>query len=143
TSNRCDPVPPLVLFTPRPKVWSPQKRGPMERRTFIRSTALAAAALSVPRKQSLAALYQPAPRLPEDVVGVSGDGRQITITGKAIADLRSRLRGRVMLATDQGYDDARRILNPSFDKRPALIAQVTGAADVRIAVDFARENQGL
>jgi FAD/FMN-containing dehydrogenase len=117
----------------------------MERRTFIRSTVAAAAALSVPKKQSLAALYRTAHphRLPEDVLAVTGDGKPITLTGKAIDDLRARLRGRVLLATDQGYDDARRILNPSFDKRPALIAQVTGAADVRTAVDFARENQGL
>jgi FAD/FMN-containing dehydrogenase len=115
----------------------------MERRTFIRSTALAAAALSAPRKQSLAALYHVAPRLPEDVVAVTGEGKEVTLTSKAIDELRSRLRGRVLLSTDQGYDDARRILNPSFDKRPALIAQVTGAADVRTAVDFAREHQGL
>ena len=115
----------------------------MERRTFLRSTAAAAAALSVPRHQPLAALYRAAPRLPGDVVAVTGEGKEVTVPGKAIADLRSRLRGRVLLSADEGYDDARRILNPSFDKRPALIAQVTGAADVRAAVDFAREHQGL
>ncbi len=115
----------------------------MERRTFIRSTAAAAAALSIPTRQSLAALYQPAPQQPQDVNAITGDGKAVTLSGKAIADLRARLRGRVLLASDAGYEDARRILNPSFDKRPALIAQVTGAADVRTAVDFARENQGL
>ena len=47
------------------------------------------------------------------------------------------------MAGDDGYDGARQILNPSFDKRPALIAQVTGTADVRTAVDFARDNEGL
>jgi FAD/FMN-containing dehydrogenase len=35
------------------------------------------------------------------------------------------------------------ILNPSFDKRPALIVQPTGTADIRTAVNFARENKGL
>ena len=49
----------------------------------------------------------------------------------------------MLLAGDDGYDRARQILNPSFDKRPALIAQVTGTADIRTAVDFARENDGL
>ncbi len=115
----------------------------MERRSFIRSTAAAAAALSVPTRPSLAALYRAAPRSPEDVAAVTGAGKAVSISGKAIADLRSRLRGRVLLSTDQGYEDARRILNPSFDKRPALIVQATGAADVRAAVDFARENDGL
>ncbi|MEX2281085.1 MAG: FAD-binding oxidoreductase [Gemmatimonadota bacterium] len=115
----------------------------MQRRTFFRSTAVAAAALSFPDRHSFAELYRAADQQPQDLAAVTGDGKQITLSSKAIADLRARLRGRVLLSADPGYDDARRILNPSFDKRPALIAQVTGAADVRAAVDFARENQGL
>ncbi len=34
-------------------------------------------------------------------------------------------------------------MNPTFDKRPALVAQVAGTADVRTAVDFARDHGGL
>lgn len=115
----------------------------MERRTFIRSSVAAGAALSFTSRPTLAALYQASSQQPQDVAAITGNGKQITLSGKAIADLRSRIRGRVLLATDPGYDEARHIRNPSFDKRPALIAQVTGAADVRAAVDFARENQGL
>jgi FAD/FMN-containing dehydrogenase len=115
----------------------------MKRRTFIRSTLAAAAAVAVPRRTPLAALYQEAPLVPPDVTAITGDGREVTLTGRAIADLAARVRGRVLLAGDGGYDQARQVLNPSFDKRPALIAQVTGTADVRTAVDFARENDGL
>jgi hypothetical protein len=115
----------------------------MERRAFFRSTAAAAAALAIPARPTLATLYRSADQQAQDLAAVTGDGKQITLTAKSITDLKARMRGRVLLSADPGYDEARRILNPSFDKRPALIAQVTGAADVQAAVDFARENQGL
>ncbi len=53
------------------------------------------------------------------------------------------MKGHLLLADDEGYDDARRVLNASIDKHPALIVQATGAADVASAVDFARENSLL
>ncbi len=115
----------------------------MKRRAFVRSTLAAAAATTIPTSQLLAALYREVPQVPPDVAAISGDGKEITLTSRAIADLSARLRGRVLLAGDDKYDQARQILNPSFDKHPALIAQVTGTADVRAAVDFARENDGL
>ncbi|MFV2073846.1 MAG: FAD-binding protein [Thermoanaerobaculales bacterium] len=115
----------------------------MKRRTFLRSSLGAVAAASLPFPRRLDAAYRPAPKVPADLQAITGDGREITLTSKAIADLAARLKGRVLLAGDDGYEGARRILNPSFDKRPALIAQVTGTADVREAVDFARENEGL
>jgi FAD/FMN-containing dehydrogenase len=78
-----------------------------------------------------------------DVPAVTGDGAEIVLRGSAIRELDSRMLGRVLLASNDGYDQARRVLNPSFDKYPALIAQVTGVADVRLAVDFAREHRLL
>jgi FAD/FMN-containing dehydrogenase len=114
----------------------------MKRRMFVRSALAATAGLYVPSRGA-AVVFRPAGRRPQDVQAVTGDGRPVTLSGQAIADLRSRLRGRLLLAQDPGYDDARRILNPSFDKHPALIAQVTGVTDIRAAVDFARDNGGL
>ncbi len=62
----------------------------------------------------------------------------------AIIDaLRGRLRGRLLLPDDDGYDAARLIWNGMFDKRPAIIVQCTGNADVVEAVNFARENRLL
>ena len=115
----------------------------MRRRTFIQSAVAVAAVGSLPRREALAAAVRAATRAPQDLEAVTGDGRQITIPARDIADLRARLRGHVLLAGDAGYDQARQILNPSFDKRPALIVQPTGVADIRTAVDFAREHGGL
>jgi FAD/FMN-containing dehydrogenase len=115
----------------------------MKRRAFVRSTFAAAVAATVPSRRSLSARYRVAPQVPSDVDAITGDGRQVTLSGKAIAELSAKLRGRLLLAEQEGYDEARQILNPSFDKRPALIPQVTGTADVRTAVDFARENSLL
>jgi FAD/FMN-containing dehydrogenase len=52
-------------------------------------------------------------------------------------------RGAVLRPGDEGYDDARAIWNGLIDRRPALIVQCTGAADVVQAVNFAREHELL
>jgi FAD/FMN-containing dehydrogenase len=57
----------------------------------------------------------------------------------AIEALRGRLRGALVRPDDAGYDAARLIWNGMFDKKPAVIAQCDGTADVIAAVDFARE----
>jgi FAD/FMN-containing dehydrogenase len=49
------------------------------------------------------------------------------------------IRGAVVTPGDTGYDDARAIWNGLIDRRPALIVQCSGAADVVDAVNFARE----
>ena len=115
----------------------------MQRRTFFRSTIATAAALSIPRNSYvLAEALQQSQQL-RDVDAVTGNGEQVTLSGKGIGDLRAQLRGRVLLSGSEGYDQARMVLNPSFDKRPALIVQPTGVADIRAAVNFARENKNL
>ena len=52
-------------------------------------------------------------------------------------------RGRVLTGGDGDFDAARRIWNGAIDRRPKLIAQCTGAADVRAAVRYARETDLL
>ncbi|MBL8987674.1 MAG: FAD-binding oxidoreductase [Gemmatimonadetes bacterium] len=115
----------------------------MRRRTFVRSSLFAMTAPALARHQGTNPLFREAPRFPQDLSALTGDGKRITLTGKAIADLRASLRGPVLLAGNDGYEQARQILNPSFNKHPALIAQPTGAADIRTAVNFARDNGGL
>jgi len=115
----------------------------MRRRTFFRTTLTAAASLALPVPGARAAVFRDASRASQDVDAVTGEGRTVTLRGSAIADFAASLRGRVLLRGNAGYDDARRILNPSFDRYPSLIAQVTGVSDIRRAVDFARDNGGL
>lgn len=112
----------------------------MKRRTFARSALAGAVGTVLPGVAFTRVRHA---RQEQDIGAVTGDGRAITLSGRAIADLDTRLRGRVLLARHAAYDDARRVLNPSFDKHPALIAQITGTADVRVAVDFAREHDLL
>lgn len=112
----------------------------MKRRDFVRSTFAAAVAATLPRPGSaLVPGYRVAQQqgLP-DVTAVRGDGRSVTLRGAELQELKGALRGRLLLAGNDGYDDARMVLNPSINKRPAVIVQVTGSTDVRSAVDFAR-----
>ncbi|MFC4358946.1 FAD-binding oxidoreductase [Halobium salinum] len=49
-------------------------------------------------------------------------------------------RGALLRPGDDGYDEARSVWNAMVDRRPAIIARPTGAADVIAAVNFARDN---
>ncbi len=115
----------------------------MKRRTFVRSTLAATAAISIPRSRSIASVFQEAPQEPPDVVALTGTGAEVVIPGKDIAELAAFMDGPVLLAGDEGYDASRLLLNPSFDKYPAIVVRPTGVADVRAAVDFAREHEHL
>jgi FAD/FMN-containing dehydrogenase len=59
------------------------------------------------------------------------------IDPKAVTDLSTRFSGALLRPGDTGYDDARRVHNGLVDKRPALIAQCHGTADVVDAVRLA------
>src|SRR5512134_76625 len=56
----------------------------------------------------------------------------------AVGELRSTFTGRLLQPTDAGYDEARRVHNGLIDKRPALIAQCRGLADIVDAIQLAR-----
>ena len=103
----------------------------------------AAAATAIPRGQSFAGLYRLVLQDPGDVLAVRGDGGKVTLKGAAVKELAASIRGRLLLAKSEGYEEARRVLNPTIDKHPALIAQPTSTADVQAAVVFARENSLL
>ena len=57
---------------------------------------------------------------------------------KAVSELAGAFSGRLLQPGDGGYDEARRVHNGMVDKRPALIAQCAGTADVAEAVNLAR-----
>jgi len=70
-------------------------------------------------------------------------GGETVLHGSSIEAFASSLRGEVLLAGSEDYNRTRRVWNALFDKKPALIARCTGAADVQQAVDFARQHQLL
>jgi FAD/FMN-containing dehydrogenase len=66
-------------------------------------------------------------------------GGTAAIADEAVANLRSRIRGTVLTDGEDGYDVARSVWNAMIDRRPGVIVRCAGAADVRAAVDFARD----
>ncbi len=58
-----------------------------------------------------------------------------------IAELKGRLRGRVVLPGDSGYDEARHVWNGMIDRKPAIIIGCAGVADVIEAIAYARRNK--
>jgi FAD/FMN-containing dehydrogenase len=60
---------------------------------------------------------------------------------QSLSELRRSLAGSVFTPADAEYDAARRCFNALVDRRPAVIARCTGAADVATAFDFARAHE--
>ena len=75
---------------------------------------------------------------------MTGEGlTETTVDEEALQGFVQGVRGNVLRPGDPGYDDARAIWNGLIDRKPALIVQPTGAADVVDAVNFAREHELL
>ncbi|CAN7304481.1 FAD-binding oxidoreductase [Rhizobium sp. LjRoot254] len=68
---------------------------------------------------------------------------QTVISAAVLSALAMQERGRVLEPGDPLYDEARQIWNAMIDRRPALIVQCFGAADVIHAVELARDNNLL
>ena len=116
----------------------------MDRRRFIRSSLAAAVAASVPGTYSLAqSLLHTPTSVPNDIDALTADGGEVTLAQAAVQELSDSLKGKLLLPGGEAYDQARWLLNPLYDKYPALVVQPTGAADVQNAVTFARENNLL
>lgn len=110
----------------------------MKRREFV-SSALAAGSVAAFKFTSVLARSGPI----GDIPAVTTQGRDITLRGSEVLDLAKQLHGQLLLAGDDGYDQARYLLNPSFDKHPALIVQPADVSDIQAAVKFARQHDLL
>jgi FAD/FMN-containing dehydrogenase len=64
-----------------------------------------------------------------------------TLDSTALAEIRARFDGDVLEDGDAGYDDARKLFNAMFDRKPRLIVRCTGAPDVVAGIALARETQ--
>jgi hypothetical protein len=103
------------------------------RRGFVGS-ALAAATLPLGRAWADANVVEP----PEQLAAVGLDGKPVSIPRADIKDFRASLSGQLLLAGNEGYEQARKIWNGVFDRHPALIARCANSDDVVKAVSFAR-----
>ncbi|HEX7188235.1 MAG TPA: FAD-binding oxidoreductase [Actinomycetes bacterium] len=55
--------------------------------------------------------------------------------------LRKEISGEVLVAQDDGYDEARTVWNGAIDRRPAVIVRCATASDVSAAIGFARGHE--
>src|SRR6185295_1560519 len=84
------------------------------RRGFVGS-ALAAATLPLGRAWADANDVE----LPEQLSAIGLDGKSIAIARADIKEFRTSLRGKLLLAGNEGYEHARKIWNGVFDRHPA------------------------
>src|SRR5512143_204617 len=64
----------------------------------------------------------------------------VRLQNKVIAELRSKVRGEVLLPGDSGFDAARMIWNAMIDRKPGLIVRCAGVADVMQSVALGRDH---
>jgi FAD/FMN-containing dehydrogenase len=110
----------------------------MRRRAFCASALALASTSSLSLRRVLAASS-----VSSEIPVIRGDGKQTTISASDVANLKGSLRGVLVQPGESGYDQARKLWNGAFDRRPALIVRCVGAADVTQAVTFARAHNLL
>jgi FAD/FMN-containing dehydrogenase len=114
----------------------------MLRRTFCK-TALSAAVAAAAGHSTARATEQALSLAATDVVAVTGNGSEVSIRKAELGELSDSIDGKLLLPGNRRYDAARRVWNGMIDKRPAMIAACTSAADVASVVTFAAERELL
>ena len=74
---------------------------------------------------------------------LSASGEKVELSAAAIAELQKSIQGVVVVPASPDYEQVRRVWNPQFNRRPALIARCTSTADVQATVQFARSHDLL
>ncbi|MGD8347222.1 MAG: FAD-binding oxidoreductase [Lysobacterales bacterium] len=116
----------------------------MKRRRFLSQSIAATVAATLPARSLWAESLRHTPtEVTGNINAVTGDGAPVTLARAAVQEFSDSLKGKLLLPGIEGYDEARLLINPDFDKHPALVVQPTGPADVSSAVTFARENELL
>ena len=71
------------------------------------------------------------------------NGGTIDVAQAKLADFGAELSGRLIDESDRDYDEARTLWNGMIDRHPAHIVRALDTNDIRLTVDFARENDLL
>ena len=116
----------------------------MDRRAFFKSSfRISMAAALTPALSMPGFAVGKRTRIDTDIEAVTLDGDAITLPKMVVKDFVAGQRGLVMLPGTEGYEQSRKVWNGMFDRRPAIIVQCSGPADVINAVNFAREHSLL
>ncbi len=67
----------------------------------------------------------------------------VEISNAKLTSLRASLRGRLIDKEDAGYDEARALWNGMIDRHPGLVVCAKDTNDIRLTVNFARDNDLL
>ncbi len=71
------------------------------------------------------------------------NGDTADVPNAKLTKLKASLRGKLIDKMNAGYDDARALWNSMVDRRPGLIVLAQDTNDMRLTVNFARENNLL
>ncbi len=71
----------------------------------------------------------------------TADGAEVELEQKLIDELKTRLRGDLLVPGEPAYDESRSVWNGMIDRHPALIVRCLGTPDVVAAVRFARDHR--
>ena len=115
----------------------------MDRRKFLGSSIAAAVAATVPAHAEWEDVLHRPTKIESDLDAVRLDGSDFTLKQAEVQELSDSLKGKLWLPGSDAYEEARTLLEPSFDKHPAFVVQPTGAADISNAVRFARDHDLL
>jgi FAD/FMN-containing dehydrogenase len=74
-----------------------------------------------------------------DLSLASRSGGATRLEGSRLEAFRGAVRGETLAPGEAGYESARAVWNAMIDRRPALIVRCSGVADVRLAIELARE----
>ena len=74
---------------------------------------------------------------------ITMQGREIDLTPEMLDGLRLRVRGPVLMPSDQGFTDSRSVWNAMIDRHPAVVVRCVGVSDVIECVRFARDHNLL
>ena len=102
---------------------------PLTRRRFVQRAVVAFAAAGVPPGVTLSGTPD------------AGKRNGTRLDPAAIQKLSAAIAGHVVTPEAPDYEASRLIFNRAFDKRPALIVQCAGAADIARALEFAQRHE--